>query len=357
MMNIKKNNMRVDVRRLTVVLITVVICTLGLGTAVRAADADNELINRAKAIFGPLPASMPSPDNPITPEKVKLGNMLFWESRISVDRTISCAKCHPLSLYAVDGLRKSVGNNCKENPRNDPTVFNAASQISEHWIGNRTSVEDQAKQALIGPPSFGMPNYESVEKILKSMKGYVAMFREAFPNEKDPVTVDNFAKAVGAFERTLVTPGPFDDFMQGNASALTPQQMRGLTTFMDTGCMTCHFGPYVGGQMYQKFGVFEPYAKYTKSQIIDEGRFAVTKNPSDKFVFKVPVLRNVAETAPYFHDGSVDRLADAVVIMAKIQLAKDLTKEQAADIAAFLSSLTGKIPEEALKVPVLPSAE
>jgi cytochrome c peroxidase len=357
MMNIKKNNMRVDVRRLTVVLITVGICTLGLGTAVRAADADNELINRAKAIFGPLPASMPSPDNPITPEKVKLGNMLFWESRISVDRTISCAKCHPLSLYAVDGLRKSVGNNCKENPRNDPTVFNAASQISEHWIGNRTSVEDQAKQALIGPPSFGMPNYESVEKILKSMKGYVAMFREAFPNEKDPVTVDNFAKAVGAFERTLVTPGPFDDFMQGNASALTPQQMRGLTTFMDTGCMTCHFGPYVGGQMYQKFGVFEPYAKYTKSQIIDEGRFAVTKNPSDKFVFKVPVLRNVAETAPYFHDGSVDRLADAVVIMAKIQLAKDLTKEQAADIAAFLSSLTGKIPEEALKVPVLPSAE
>jgi cytochrome c peroxidase len=357
MMNIKRNTMRRAVRMLGFVLITVVIFILSAGTAVRAADADAELISKAKAIFGPLPASMPSPDNPITPEKVKLGNMLFWESRISVDRTISCAKCHPLSLYAVDGLRKSLGNNCKENPRNDPTVLNAASQISEHWIGNRTSVEDQAKQALIGPPSFGMPNYESVEIILKSMKGYAAMFREAFPNEKDPVTVDNFAKAVGAFERTLVTPGPFDDFMQGNAAALTAQQKRGLTTFMNTGCLTCHFGPYVGGQMYQKFGVFEPYAKYTKSQSIDEGRFVVTKNPSDKFVFKVPVLRNVAETPPYFHDGSVDKLTDAVEIMAKIQLAKNLTKEQAADIAAFLSSLTGKIPEEALKVPVLPSAE
>jgi cytochrome c peroxidase len=202
-----------------------------------------------------------------------------------------------------------------------------------------------------------MPDYESVEKILKGMKGYVAMFKEAFPNEKEPVTADNFAKAVGAFERTLVTPAPFDDFVQGNAAALTEQQKRGLTTFIDTGCLTCHFSPYLGGQMYQKFGVFEPYGKYTKSQAIDDGRFAVTGNPSDKYVFKVPVLRNVAQTPPYFHDGSMDKLADAVVIMAKIQLAKDLTKEQAADIVAFLSSLTGKIPEAVLKVPVLPSAE
>lgn len=322
-----------------------------------AAEADVELMNKAKAILGPLPASMPSSENPITLEKVKLGNALFWESRISVDKTVSCAKCHPIGLYAVDGLRKSVGNNCKENPRNDPTVFNAASQISEHWIGNRTSVEDQAKQALVGPPSFGMPDYGSVEKILKGMKGYVAMFKEAFPGDKDPVTVDNFAKAVGAFERTLVTPAPFDDFMQGNAAALTEQQKRGLTAFMDTGCMTCHFSPYVGGQMYQKFGVFEPYQKYTKSQSVDEGRFAVTKNPSDKFVFKVPVLRNVAETSPYFHDGSVDKLIDAVTIMAKIQLAKDLSPGQAADVAAFLGSLTGKIPDAALKVPVLPASE
>ncbi len=326
-------------------------------TPSNAADADAALMNRAKAIFGPLPASMPSPDNPITPAKVKLGSVLFWEPRISVDGTVSCAKCHPPGLYAADRLRKPVGNRCKENPRNGPTILNAASQISEHWIGNRTSVEDQAKQALIGPPSFGMPNDESVEKILKGIKGYAGMFKEAFPGDKDPVTADNFARAIGAFERTLVTPAPFDNFMQGTAGALTARQKKGLATFMDTGCMTCHFSPYVGGQMYQKFGVFEPYEKYTKSLAVDEGRFAVTKNPSDRFVFKVPVLRNVAETPPYFHDGSVDKLSDAVVIMAKIQLGRDLTKEQAGDIAEFLTSLTGKIPESILRAPVLPAAD
>lgn len=322
-----------------------------------AASGDQELISRANQIFGPLPQTMPSEQNPITPAKVKLGKVLFYELRISIDGTVSCAKCHPVSLYAADGLKKAKGNNCKENPRNSPTVFNAAAQISEHWIGNRTSVEDQAKQSVTGPPAFGMPSYESVEKILKGMKGYVTLFQDAFPGEKDPVTIDNFAKAVGAFERTLVTPAPFDDFMNGNAGAMTEQQKKGLKTFLDTGCMTCHFSPYVGGQMYQKFGVFEPYMKYTKSEKIDEGRFAVTKNESDKYLFKVPVLRNVAMTPPYFHDGSVDKLDQAVWIMAKIQLGKDLSRQQAGDIAAFLTSLTGRIPDDALAVPISPSAE
>ncbi|MGE5172841.1 MAG: cytochrome-c peroxidase [Betaproteobacteria bacterium] len=353
-MTIMRNSTSKVVLKLGTVL-SVVGLSLFCTTALYAADT--ELINKAKATLGPLPASMPSPGNPITPEKVKLGKALFWESRISIDKTVSCVKCHPLGLYAADGLKKALGNNCKENPRNAPTIFNAASQISEHWIGNRTSVEDQAKQALIGPPSFGMPNYGSVEKILKGMKGYVAMFKAAFPDEKDPVTADNFAKAVGAFERTLVTPAPFDDFLQGDAKALTQQEKRGLQTFMDTGCMTCHSGPFVGGQMYQKFGVFGPYEKFTKSEKVDEGRFAVTKNPADKFVFKVPVLRNVAETPPYFHDGSVASLTAAITIMAKIQLGKDLTKGQADDLAAFLASLTGRISGEVLIVPVLPSAD
>ena len=321
------------------------------------AGPDDDLMNRAKTVFGPLPASMPSAENPITPEKVKLGHILFWEPRISVDGVVSCVKCHPIGLYAADGLKKAVGNNCKLNPRNSPSIFNAASQMSEHWIGNRTSVEDQAKQALIGPPSYGMPSYEAVEKVLKGIKGYVALFKEAFPGDKDPVTVDNFAKAVGAFERTLMTPAPFDDFQKGNKGALTAPQKRGLQTFLDTGCMTCHFSPYLGGQMYQKFGMFEPYEKYTKSQPVDEGRAAVTKAPADRFFFKVPVLRNVAMTPPYFHDGSVEKLEDAVTIMAKVQLMKVLTKEQAEDITAFLRSLTGTIPETALQVPVLPAAD
>ncbi len=312
------------------------------------------LRERASQVLGTLPSSMPSAENPITPEKVRLGRMLYYESRISIDGTVSCAKCHPVALYATDGLRKSIGNYCKENPRNAPTVLNAAGQIAEHWIGNRTNVEDQAKQALLGPPSFGMPSYEAVEKVLRAYNGYVTLFRTAFPSSKEPVTADNFAKAIGAFERTLVTPASFDAFLKGNLDALSAQQRKGLEEFLNAGCATCHFSPYVGGQVYQKFGMFEPYEKYTQSQVVDEGRYAVTRNESDRYVFKVAVLRNVAMTPPYFHDGSVTRLDHAVRIMAKVQLGKDPGQEQVLQIVAFLHSLTGSIPEHALTVPVLP---
>jgi cytochrome c peroxidase len=218
-------------------------------------------------------------------------------------------------------------------------------------------VEDQARQSVIGPPSFGMPSYEAVEKKLKEIKGYMDLFKNAFPGEANPITVDNFAKAVGAFERTLVTPSRFDAFVKGDQTALTDPQKRGLKTFMETGCVMCHFGTYVGGQMYQKSGIFEPYWKYTKSEPIDEGRYVVTKNEADKYIFKVPIQRNVAKTAPYFHDGSVDKLENAVWIMGKIQLGKDLSKPQVEEVVTFLKSLTGKIPEEALKVPLLPSMD
>ncbi|MDA8079694.1 MAG: c-type cytochrome [Nitrospiraceae bacterium] len=326
--------------------------------SVSAFASDEEaLIRKASQILGPLPASMPSAENPITPEKVRLGKLLFYEPRISIDGTVSCSKCHPLALYAADGLRKSVGHDCVENPRNDPTVFNAASQISEHWTGNRTSVEDQAKQAVTGPPAYGMPSYESAEKILRSYREYRDLFKAAFPSDREPVTIDNFAKAIGAFERTLVTPAPFDSYLKGEKAAMTEQQKRGLSAFMDQGCAGCHSSPFVGGQMYRKFGLFEPYRKYTKSEKVDDGRFAVTKKEADRYVFKTPVLRNVAMTPPYFHDGSVDGLSDAVWIMGKIQLGKDLPKEQVEDIVAFLRALTGKIPEEVMIVPVLPSPE
>ncbi len=339
-------------RRLMLVFILLFFASVSASAA-----EDDALISRASQILGPLPASMPSPENPITPEKVKLGKILFYEPRISIDGTVSCSKCHPLALYAADGLRKSVGHNCTENPRNDPTVFNAASQISEHWIGNRTSVEDQAKQAVIGPPAFGMPSYDSVEKVLRSYPEYEALFKAAFPSDKEPGTVDNFAKAVGAFERTLITPAPLDAFLKGGKDAMTEQQKKGLGTFIEQGCVGCHSSPFVGGQMYQKFGMFEPYQKYTKSAKLDDGRYAVTKNESDRFVFKVPVLRNVAMTLPYFHDGSIDKLADAVWIMGKVQLGKDLPKGQVQDIVAFLHALTGKIPDDVMTVPLLPSLE
>jgi cytochrome c peroxidase len=322
-----------------------------------AAGKDEQLIEAAKEILGPLPNAMTSAQNPITPEKVKLGKILFYESRISIDGTVSCARCHPFSLHAADGLRKSIGNNCRVNPRNAPTILNAADQISEHWIGNRTSVEDQAKQAVTGPPSFGMPSYDSVENKLREFKEYAVLFRDAFPGDKEPVTVGNFAAAIGAFERTLVTPSSFDGFLKGNRAAMTDRQKDGLKTFLSAGCAACHAGPYAGGRIYQKFGIFGPYRDYTKSKETDDGRYAVTKRDSDKYVFKVPVLRNVEKTSPYFHDGSVEKLEEAVMIMGKIQLGKDLPQHEIEELVSFLEALTGKIPAYALEIPLLPSAE
>jgi len=309
---------------------------------------------QVKTLFAPLPAAMESKDNPITPEKTHLGKMLFFETRISVDRTVSCSKCHLMSLYATDGLKKAVGNNCKLNPRNAPTVLNAADQISEHWIGNRVSVEDQAKQSLIAPLTFGLSSYKDVELKLKAIPGYDSLFRLAFPGEKDPVNADNFALAVGAWERTLVTPGRFDMYVKGDTTALTRTERDGLALFIKTGCVGCHSGPYLGGTMHDKFGPTQPYWNLTHSEEIDVGRFAVTKKEEDKYVFKVPNLRNVAMTSPYFHDGSVSDMKSAVKIMAQLEVNTTFDDKQADLIVAFLKSLTGQLPEDALTVPILP---
>lgn len=291
-------------RRMVFLRLGLVVSFLISALCLSCTSADDALREQAKQFFSPLPRQMQSEQNPVTPEKVALGKILFYETRISADGTVSCARCHPFGRYAADGLKKSIGNNCRVNPRNAPTIFNAAAQISSHWIGNRTGVEDQAKQAVIGPPSFGMPSYDSVEKELKAIKGYDLLFKRAFPDDKNPVTVDNFAKAIGTFERTLVTPAPFDAFMKGNKTALHGDEKTGLQKFIDAGCVACHSGAYLGGQMYQKFGKLAPYWQYTGSTTIDEGRYVVTKDENDKYVFKVPVLRNVAMTLPYFHDGS-----------------------------------------------------
>jgi len=340
--------------RIKAILLVVVLSFTSISSA---SDEDEDLLKQAKKIFSPLPQVISSKKNPITPEKILLGKLLFYETRISIDGTVSCARCHPIGLYAADGLKKSIGNNCKLNPRNAPTLLNAAGQISAHWIGNRTDVEDQARQSVVGPPSFGMPSNEAVERRLKEINGYIEPFKRAFPEEADPITVENLAKAIGAFERTLVTPSRFDSFLKGDAAALTGQEKKGLNTYIGTGCIMCHSGPYAGGQTYQKFGIFEPYWNYTKSDPVDEGRFTVTKNEADKYAFKVPIHRNVAKTSPYFHDGSVDKLKDAVWIMGKIQLGKDLNKAQVEEIVTFLRSLTGEIPEDVLKVPILPSTD
>jgi cytochrome c peroxidase len=295
--------------------------------------------------------------NPLIPEKTRLGKVLFYETRISVDGTVSCARCHPFSLSAADGLKMSIGNRYAVNPRNAPTVLNAAGQIAQHWIGNRTDVEDQARQSVTGAASFGMPSFTAVEDRLRQIDGYRPLFAAAFPGESEPITVAHLAEAIGAFERTLVTPSPFDAFLSGNESALGETEKKGLAAFMDIGCASCHSGTYVGGETFRKFGIGAPYWEFTKSEKPDEGRFAVTKKEEDRYVFKVPILRNVARTPPYFHDGSVESLETAVGIMAKVQLGLDISPDERDCIVAFLEALTGKIPEDALRLPELPAAD
>jgi len=323
---------------------------------VAAEAADTRLRTQTQSLFKALPKDMASVDTPLTPEKVKLGRLLYFETRASSDNTVSCARCHQPALFGTDALPKAIGAEHRPNPRNAPTVLNAGIQFVQHWRGDRTSMEDQATKALIAPPSFGNPSYESAMAKLKAIPGYAALFAQAFPGQTDPVTADNWGLAIGAYMRTLVTPSPFDAFLAGDDRALSPAAQAGLRSFMQIGCVGCHNGVGVGGSMYQKFGLVEDYWKATASPSIDKGRFDVTQDTVDTYVFKVPSLRNVAMTPPYFHDGSVSTLPAAVRVMARVQLGRTLADREVADIVAFLESLTGRLPADFVTAPRLPAA-
>jgi cytochrome c peroxidase len=319
-----------------------------------AASNDAQLLKDAQRLYKPLPKNMATPEFPITPELVELGRKLFFDPRVSVDGTVSCSRCHQPALYGTDGLSKARGAFDLLNDRKAPTVLNAALQFKAHWRGDRENVEDQARQAVIGPVSFGDPDYATAMAKLKAIAGYVEMFQKSFPTERDAVTQENWGKAIGAYERTLVTPSPFDEYLTGKTETLSETEQRGLRTFMDVGCTACHNGAALGGLTFRKFGVVEDYWKETGSKEPDKGRFDLTRKPDDMYVFKVPGLRNVAMTPPYFHDGSVNTLPVAVRIMAKVQLGKALSDQQTNEIVAFLGSLTGKLPQNFADAPVLP---
>jgi cytochrome c peroxidase len=323
-------------------------------TIVLAHAADDGVRMQARTLFTPLPPDMGTPENPTTPERVRLGRLLFFDPRVSVDGTVSCAKCHQAALYGTDALPRSIGAEHRTHPRHAQTVFNAAAQFVQHWRGDRTSVEDQAIKALTAPPAYGNPSYASAMAKLRAIPGYALPFAQAFPHEHDPVTPENWGRAIGAYVRTLVTPGPFDAFLQGDDRALTQTAQNGLRTFIRIGCATCHMGPGVGGTIYQRFGVKEDYWRATGSTTIDKGRFDVTQDAADLYVFKVASLRNVATTPPYFHDGSVATLPEAVRLMARVQLALALSETEIMDIVAFLESLTGPPPPDFLLAPILP---
>jgi cytochrome c peroxidase len=316
------------------------IAVMGLGSVAGADPATREQTQqRALTIFAVLPAVAESKDNPVTPAKVELGRRLFYEQRFSISQKLSCNSCHGLSSYGVDNEATSIGHAGQRGTRNSPTVYNAAFQFAQFWDGRAANVEEQAKGPILNPVEMGMPSAEVVVKTLREVPGYAPLFAKAFPGEADPISYDNMGNAIGAFERRLSTPSPFDAFLGGKLDALSDAQLAGLQKFLDTGCTACHNGAPVGGLLFQKLGLVNPYPTE------DLGRYEVTKKDADKYFFKVPSLRNIHKTAPYFHDGSIKTLDEAIRLMAWHQLGKQLTPAEIQSISAFLGSLTGEIDQ------------
>lgn len=341
--------------------ISTIMLTAAVSSLVSAEDTEKALLDKARTIFKALPDTVHVDDYPHSKARVELGKALFFETRVSTDGRMSCAACHNPAYHGADSLALSVGVHGKKLPRNAPTVFNTPLLIAQHYGGNRVSVEEQAMKALTSPLAYGNTSYAEAESKMRAL-GYEKKFTAAFPNESDPITAENWATAIGAFERTLLTPAPFDNYLKGDKNAISKEAKLGLEKFINIGCAGCHNGSTVGGQSFQKFGITEDYWLATGSKEMellkgrDKGKYHDTQKEEDKYIFKVPQLRNVAMTPPYFHDGSVARLDDAVRVMARLQLGQKLSDADVASIVAFLETLTGAVPAQFSTAPALPVA-
>lgn len=302
------------------------------------AEANDDLRGTAKKLFG----IVQSPDDSrLARPDVVLGRALFWDKRLSSSGNTACASCHLAEDWGADRRTFSVDAKGKYTGRNAQTVFNATLQPSLRWTGDRKSAAHQAQRSLTG--SMGLPTADAVIPLLEEL-GYESAFRAAFADDKDPVTPANYATAIQAYEATLLTPAPFDKYLSGEDGALSADQKRGLKRFIEVGCADCHSGRLLGGDSLETFGVAKKYWTATKSPKRDAGLFESTKKESDRYKFRVSMLRNVAKTGPYFHDGSVTDLNEAVQVMADVQLGERLADADAEAIVAFLDSLTGDVP-------------
>lgn len=311
-----------------------------------------------------LPEKAPEPaDNPTTPEKVELGKMLYFDPRLSSNGTVSCFSCHNVMEGGDDHRPTSIGVHGQAGGRNAPTVWNAAFHSVQFWDGRAASLEDQAKGPPANPIEMGMSNLDAVSSRIEKIPGYKVYFDQVF-GKGDNINIDNIAKAIAAYERTLITPNsPYDRYVQGEKGAMTPQQVRGMQTFADAGCTTCHSGANFDGPtlqtgqgFYQKFPLFTDNDYVTEYGLMnDTGRMASSGKEEDKNIWRVPTLRNLAYTAPYMHTGSVKSLPEAVRVMAKTQLGKELAPQQVEDIVAFLGTLNGEFPEQIMpRLPATP---
>ncbi len=316
-------------------------------------DSADVVVRQARAVFGLLPQRMPGSERD-TPELIALGNMLYFEPELSINRTQSCSTCHPIDgkRSGVDNLAYSSGAMGTLGTRNAPTVLNAGFQISLFWDGRARDLAEQAKGPILNSIEMGMPHIDACLERMKRSGRIEQAFRSAYPGQAEPVTYDNLASAIAAFERTLVSRGRFDQFLEGNPEAITEGEKAGLSLFMNKGCIRCHNGPLLGGMLYQKLGL---YGLYKNTD--DAGRFALTKDEKDRYVFKVSSLRNVTLTAPYFHDGKVATLAEAVDEMAELELGLTLESSEIDAILRFLTTLADKDRTTAPVKPLIKPSE
>lgn len=320
----------------------------------RPAAAQSVDLKQAQSLFKPIPHAAPAlPDNPATPGKLILGRMLYFDPRLSASHAISCNSCHMIGMGGVDLQQTSIGHRWQHGNRNAPTVYNAVFDVAQFWDGRAKDLEQQAGGPLVNPVEMDTTEAHVVEQ-LKAIPGYAKLFADAWPGVGATITFANVRKSIAIFEATLITPNaPFDRYLGGDDHALGANEHAGLALFINKGCAACHGGINIGGGMYAPFGVVErPGAEILP--LGDKGRFNVTKTVSDEYVFRVPSLRNVALTAPYFHSGNVWDLRQAVAIMGNSQLGQQLTDDEVGKITAFLESLSGDQPQVTL--PILPAS-
>lgn len=320
--------------RLRLLSLTIGLGALLPGVVLAQAATDHEPIQ-------PIAAAKPQ-----NPALVELGKKLYFDPRLSKSGFISCNSCHNLSMGGTDNLKTSIGHNWTQGPINAPTVLNSSMNVAQFWDGRAPNLKAQAGGPIANPGEMAF-THELAVSVLQSIPGYVAEFKTAFGSDK--IDIDKVTHAIAAFEETLVTPNSrFDKWLKGDRKALSADELAGYQLFKNSGCTACHNGPAVGGNSFQKFGVVEPYKTNNPSQ----GRYAVTKKDADRFYFKVPTLRNVELTYPYFHDGEAATLKDAVNTMGRIQLGKKFTDDENHKIVAFLKTLTGEQPS--FRLPMLP---
>lgn len=303
-------------------------------------DQETELWNKATTYLIPIDKETWLENQPHSKEKIALGRDLFLDNRLSINGEQSCNTCHNLNTFGVDNKVKSKGHNGQIGARNTPSVYNAVLQFAQFWDGRAATLKEQAILPILNPQEMGMPSENILINRLAEDSDYSQRFEDIYPSDKPSLSLQHIADALAAFESTLVTTSRVDDYLLGQHDALNVLEKEGLNAFIDLGCSPCHSGKGVGGEMMHRFALQGYYWDVTKSESIDEGRYEISKEEEDKYVFKVPSLRNVAETYPYFHDGSVDNLEEAVKTMAKVQLNYNIKEKEVKAIVAFLNALT-----------------